>query len=93
MTKNITPPEDSFQIRCPRLGHQISFSYCMNENNGLPCHKSLDCWYKYFPVYEFFQRKLSQEDWKKVFFQPPKPKILNIFELIQKAKKITKEKP
>jgi hypothetical protein len=88
MTEDINPPEEDFQIRCPRLGHHVSFSYCSRENLGLPCGKSLDCWYRYFPVTEYLGKKLSPDQWKSVFEPEPKPKILNILELIEKAKKV-----
>jgi hypothetical protein len=28
MSKPTKPPGDDFEIRCPKLGHQIYFSYC-----------------------------------------------------------------
>jgi hypothetical protein len=90
MIDTIEPPEEDFQIRCPRLGHKVSFSYCAKENNGLPCHRVLDCWYPYFYVYDFFMRRLSKEEWEKSFFTESKQKVVSLFELIEKAKK-TKE--
>ncbi len=92
MNNSITPPEEDFQIRCPRLGHKISFSYCSKENNGLPCRMALDCWYLYFPVYEYFRQKLTEEEWKKAFESEVKPKVASIVELIEKAKKVKAEK-
>ena len=88
VTKDISPPKEDFQIRCPRLGHHVTFSYCSRENSGLPCHKSLDCWYGYFPVFEYLKGKLSRDNWKTVFESKPKPKLLNIVELIEKVKKV-----
>ena len=55
MKQTKTPPGDSCQIRCPRLGQQIHFSYCRQENLGLPCFKTLDCWHIYFQVVEHLQ--------------------------------------
>lgn len=92
MNNVINPPEKDFQIRCPRLGHKISFSYCSEENNGLPCHRTLDCWYPYFPVYEFFRQKLTEENWKKAFESEAQPKVSSIVELIERAKKVKAEK-
>ena len=88
MIDTIKPPEEDFQIRCPRLGHKISFSYCAKENNGLPCHKALDCWYPYFYVYDFFKQRLNEEEWKKSFSAESKQKVLSLVELIEKAKKV-----
>ena len=85
MKKTSTPPDDSFQIRCPRLGQQIHFSYCRQENMGL-----LDCWYIYFQVVEYLQQQLSEAEWHDTFEKPPTPKILSLAELIDKAQKQAK---
>ncbi len=79
------PPDDSFQIRCPRLGQQIHFSYCRKENMGLPCFKVLDCWYIYFQVVEHLQEELSEAEWKEAFEKPATPKMVSLVELIEKA--------
>ena len=80
------PPPDDFYIRCPRLGHQINFPYCEKENSGLPCFKTLDCWYHYFNVHHFLKNKLSREEVKKIFIDKATPKVLSLLELIEKAK-------
>lgn len=87
MHRSATPPEDAFQIRCPKLGHQIHFSYCRGENFGLPCSRILQCWHVYFQVEECLRGELSPEEWRKTFEQPVKPKILSLVELIEQAQK------
>jgi hypothetical protein len=91
MKREATPPGDDYQIRCPRLGHQIAFSYCRSENEGLPCAKTLDCWYPHFLVEGYLRRELSPEEWEQVFSRPRKPKMISLVELIQQAKGETKE--
>jgi len=86
-----TPPDKSVQIRCPRLGHQIYFSYCRTENNGLPCFKVVDCWSRQFKVEEYLRGELTREEWDTVFEKKPKPKMLSLVELIEQAKKRKKE--
>lgn len=86
-----TPPDRSVQIRCPRLGHQIYFSYCRTENNGLPCFKVVDCWSRQFKVEEYLRGELTREEWDTVFEKKPKPKMLSLVELIEQAKKRKKE--
>lgn len=93
MEKKTTPPGDDYEIRCPRLGHQITFSYCRSENSGLPCFKTLDCWYNHFSVEEFMRMELTPEQWEEVFGRPPKPKIISLVEMIEEAKRKTKENP
>jgi len=85
------PPDDSFQIRCPRLGQQIHFSYCRQENMGLPCFKTLDCWYIHFPVVDYLRQELSAAEWQEAFEKPPTPKILSLAELIDRAQKQAKK--
>ena len=91
MKQKSTPPDDSFQIRCPRLGQQIHFSYCRQENMGLPCCKTLDCWFSYFHVVEYLKQELSAAEWQESFEKPSTPKILSLAELIEKAQKQAKE--
>ena len=87
MKKTVTPPDDSLQIRCPRLGQQIHFSYCRQENMGLPCSRTLDCWYIHFNVVKHLKQELSAAAWDEAFATPPKPKILSLAELIEQAQK------
>jgi len=91
MKKPLTPPDDSFQIRCPRLGHQIHFAYCRQENMGLPCFKALDCWYIHFDVAHYLQQELSDTEWRESFAKPPTPKLISLAELIEKAQKQDKK--
>ncbi|MFH2061171.1 MAG: hypothetical protein ABIJ59_20080 [Pseudomonadota bacterium] len=80
-------PDKSVNIRCPRLGHQIEFSYCRSENSGLPCFKTLDCWHHYFDVHTYFKKKLTQEDFNTAFTKTSRPKIFSLLDLIEQAKK------
>jgi hypothetical protein len=87
MPKKTTPPADEYEIRCPRLGHQIYFSYCRQENQGLPCFKTLDCWHTHFDVQTFMQKELTAEQYENAFSRKVKPKMLSLLELIEQAKK------
>ena len=86
MQKENSPPEEDYMIRCPRLGHQIGFSYCRSENMGVPCFKTLDCWHEHFQVEEHLRVELTPEEWEQIFNSPPKPKLLSLVELIEQAK-------
>ena len=85
--KKITPPDDNFQIRCPRLGHQIYFSYCRTENMGRPCVKILDCWFEHFNVEEYLRNELSPKEWELLFDKPVKAKVQSLIEIIDQVKK------
>ncbi|MCK5098907.1 MAG: hypothetical protein KAR45_12445 [Desulfobacteraceae bacterium] len=80
------PPSDELGIRCPRLGHQINFSYCRSENKGIPCFKTLDCWYHHFDVHTYLKDKLTEQDFKKAFLNKGKPKVFSLLDLIEQAK-------
>ena len=86
------PPNDEFLIRCRKLGHQIHFSYCRCENSGLPCFKTLDCWYPFFPIEDFLRGELTEKEWHEAFAKPLKPKVLSLVELIEQAQEKTKKK-
>lgn len=86
-TEKVTSPGDDYSIRCPRLGHQILFSYCVHENGKLPCFKILDCWHSHFQVEKYLKENLTAKEWEKAFTKPVKPKILTLLELIEQAKK------
>lgn len=92
MSRKKSPPGDDFNIRCPRLGHQIHYAYCRIENNGLPCFKTLDCWYRHFEVEKRLKQELTQEEWDQVFGKGAKPKMVSLLELIEQAKKSTQKK-
>jgi len=91
MKKKSAPPGEDYSIRCPRLGHQVPFSYCRSENRGLPCFKTLDCWYPHFQVEEYLKKELTSEEWERTFNRLPKTKMASLLELIEQAKKEPKD--
>ncbi|MFC1523206.1 hypothetical protein ACFL6N_00305 [Thermodesulfobacteriota bacterium] len=78
-------PDKEYLIRCPKLGHQIYFGYCRRENMGIPCMKTLDCWYPHFPVVDFLRRELTPDEWKDAFEQPLKPKMVSLVEILDRV--------
>ncbi len=83
------PPGDGFRIRCPRLGHQIQFSYCRRENDGAPCFRTLDCWHGLFPVEDHLKGELTRGEWEALVSRKPVPKILSLLDLISQAESRT----
>ena len=86
MTEKVTLPGDDYNIRCPSLGHPISFSYCRSENMGVPCFKTLDCWFEHFQVEDYLRKALTQEEWNRAFQTSSKTKLMSILELIEQAR-------
>jgi len=70
MKRESSPPGDDYMIRCPRLGHQIAFSSAGEKIGGLPCFKTIDCWYSHFLVEEYLREELEPEEWGKSIYQP-----------------------
>ena len=87
MSRDITPPGKDFQIRCPRLGHQIYFEYCRRENMGQPCFKVLDCWFTYFKVDEFLKQDLGEQGLLDFLTKSGQPKMVALAEMIAEAQK------
>jgi len=83
---------DDKTIRCPRVGGEVNFMYCRSENNRLPCGWIVGCWQMRMDINTFLEDHYSKEEQKRIF-APPKPKIESLLNLIEQAKKITKEKP
>jgi hypothetical protein len=80
---------DHLKTYCRMLGHEIPFEYCRESNQNLPCRKILDCWFERVKIRQFVDEIYSEEE-KQTIFNPPKEKILTIFDLIEKAKKSCK---
>ncbi|NNG01325.1 MAG: hypothetical protein HKM93_18180 [Desulfobacteraceae bacterium] len=89
--KDIACIDESYTIRCPRLGHMIDFLYCQTEKGRLPCFKILDCWHEHFPVEQYLKQTLTSEQWDAVISRPQEPKMLSLLQLIEDAKKRNKE--
>jgi len=87
MSRSSIPPDRDFQIRCPRLGHQIYFDYCRRENMGQPCFKVLDCWFTYFKVDEFLRQEMGEQQFAAFINNPGQPKMLSLAEMIAQAQK------
>jgi hypothetical protein len=73
-------------IRCPRLGDEITFSYCLQEAVELPCSRILNCWMIFFDVENFLKENLEPKKWEKVVNFQPKNKIMSLIEFIEAAK-------
>ncbi|ABW67877.1 hypothetical protein [Desulfosudis oleivorans] len=79
---------EEWRRRCPRLGHEVLFSYCLGCGmNGEPCLKTADCWWEQFDVVAYLKAHFSQETVARLLNPQPQPKITGILELIEQAKR------
>lgn len=72
--------------RCPRLGHEITFAYCIQESQDLPCSRIMQCWSPAFDVESVLQKELTEDAWRKFVNTQPRDKVANIIELIEAVK-------
>jgi hypothetical protein len=77
---------EQLEIRCPKLGNQVTFAYCLRESGDIPCPRTIQCWHSYFPVEDYLREKLTPAEWERCFNQTPKEKISTLIELIEAAK-------
>ena len=75
------------EIRCPRLGGEVSLVYCLREGGDIPCGRTIVCWQPYFDVESQLRAKLTEEQWDRCFAKTPKEKIASLVELVEAAKK------
>lgn len=76
---------DALEMRCPRLGGEVTFAYCRKIGDGLPCTRSLICWEAPFPVADYMARVLTEDEWRAVFEAPPKKRLDAILEAASQA--------
>jgi hypothetical protein len=77
---------DALTTRCPMLGHEVSFSYCRQPGQEIPCRKIFDCWWEAIDIQAFISENYSQEI-QNALRQPPKPKMLSILEIVEQVRK------
>ena len=85
MTDDITA-NDHRTRRCPKLGHDLAFSYCRAPGRDLPCAKIGDCWWETFDVTAFIHAHYSEDQVRQILAPPP-PKVASLVDLIAKARK------
>jgi len=74
---------DSFEKRCPLLGHQIQFSYCRQSESGKPCSRILRCWSDSSPIQSYITEFFGSDEMQRLT-NSSKNKICTIVELINK---------
>lgn len=91
MSESEETPYDEMLIRCPKLGGEVTFAYCRKEAGKIPCSRTIVCWQLRFPVHSVLRSLMSDEEWNLSFSQEPKPKVISLVELIERAKEDLKK--
>jgi hypothetical protein len=72
-------------MRCPRLGGEVSFSYCEREAGDLPCRQVVRCWEAGFPVEEYLRETLAPETWERFCGQNSKDRMTTLLDIVGAA--------
>ena len=73
-------------VRCPRLGDEMAFSYCLRESGAFPCSRIVSCWSVVFDVESFLHKNMTDQDWLRFNNAKPKDKVTSLIEIIEAAK-------
>ena len=74
-------------IRCPKLGDEMTFAYCLHEAGDLPCVRIIQCWFMSFDVATLLKDRLTPGDWECFTGAQTKNKLAGLIEIIEKAKR------
>ncbi len=74
-------------IRCPKLGDEMTFSYCLQEAGDLPCPRIVSCWFRTFDVAKVLEEHLTSEQRQRFEQSAPGDKVSSLIEIIERAKK------
>ena len=77
---------DDKLIRCPKLGDEMTFAYCLRESGDLPCARIIQCWFRFLDVAMLLKDQLTPSEWERFTSDQPKDKLVNLLEIIEKAK-------
>ncbi len=77
---------DSLLIRCPKLGGEVTFSYCRMEGGDIPCMRIIACWQCCLPIVAYLGEILTPDQAGRFHMQRPKDKIISLLEIIEAAK-------
>jgi hypothetical protein len=87
----LTERYDTLQIRCPRLGGEVTFAYCRVEGGDIPCMRIIACWQNCLPISGYLRERLSPDQLERFAKQKPKERIVTLVELIEAAKKESRD--
>jgi len=73
--------------RCPRLGHEVPFSYCLGcGDNDQPCWKIADCWWEHFDVVKYLNDHYPEAQVAELLSARPPSKVSSLMTLIKQAR-------
>ena len=86
-------PYEEKEIRCPKLGGSVTFSYFKIESGAKPCSRSITCWTDLFDVKGHFRETMTEEEYRDCFETSPPSRVTTLLELVERARKVADRKP
>jgi hypothetical protein len=79
-----TAREDKRVTRCRRLGHEVTFHYCLTQEGHTVCPLILNCWWEVFDVVTFLREILTEEEFQALVQRraAPPPRLQRIVEIL-----------
>jgi hypothetical protein len=74
-------------IRCPKLGDEMTFAYCLRESGNMPCSRIIQCWFRSFDVISFLKNQLNDDEWSQFTGGQSVNKVASLIEIIEKSKR------
>ena len=74
-------------IRCPKLGDEMTFAYCLREAGDLPCARNVQCWFRSFDLASVLKDRLTADEWMRFTGAQPGNKVVSLIEIIEKSKR------
>ena len=82
---------DSEEIRCSKLGHNLTFAYCRKEGIDKPCAKIVDCWSLRIDVLNYLNSQFGTKFLREFISGKKKDRMSSIIEAIDRTKEEKKE--
>ncbi len=76
---------DHIEVRCPQLGGEVTFGYCRQLQEGLPCSRALVCFELRFPVDQYFQMVLYPQTYQRIFQTTPPSRMDKFLKTVSEA--------
>lgn len=83
---------DHVEVRCPKLGGEVTFGYCRKLQDGLPCRRALICFELKFPADIYFQKVLRKETYVRIFTSEPENRVERLINTVAQASKRLEDK-
>jgi hypothetical protein len=88
----ILEKREGLWTRCPRLGGETPFTYCLIEAGELPCPRIVGCWQAFFPVETYLKRTLTPQRWEAFTQKIPQDKVSSLLTIVEETKKRQEQK-